>query len=82
MIEVINSSRLDQLKALLTILADTIDAKPGARDMAQLTKQYRETLREIEEIEGASNDDEVAEILGNRAAEGKPKPVRKDMSKV
>lgn len=76
-----NESRLEQLKELLEILADAIDQKPGARDLAQLSKQYRETIREIEDIEGAGdNDDEIGEILGNRAADGKPGAVRKDRS--
>jgi len=76
-----NESRLEQLKELLEILADAIDRKPGARDLAQLSKQYRETIREIEDIEGAGdNDDEIGEILGNRAADGKPGAVRKDRS--
>ena len=76
-----NESRLEQLKELLEILADAIDQKPGARDLAQLSKQYRETIREIEDIEGAGDDDdEIGEILGNRAADGKPGAVRKDRS--
>lgn len=56
-------SRLEQLKELLSILAETIDSKPGARDLAQLAKQYRETLREIEDIEGVETDDEIGDIL-------------------
>ena len=71
-------SRLAQLKALLQILAETIDTRPGARDLAQLSRQYRETLVEIEEIEGAEqNDDDIAEILSAREAAGKPGAVRK-----
>ena len=53
-------SRLEQLKELLSILAETIDSKPGARDLAQLAKQYRETLKEIEELERSTDtDDEI-----------------------
>ena len=75
--------RLDQLKELLEILAEAIDQRPGARDLAQLSKQYRETVKEIEEIEGAGgNDDEIGEILGSRAADGKPGAVRKNRSAV
>lgn len=37
-----------------------------AKTIAPLAKQYRETLREIEEIEGADNDDEIARILSER----------------
>ena len=79
MIEVLQRDRLTQLKALLEVLAAEIDEKPGARDLAQLTKQYRETLKEIEEIEGAeTTNDEISEILAERAADGKPGAVRKN----
>lgn len=78
MIETINSNRLSQLKALLVVIADAIDKEPGARDLASLAKQYRETIREIEEIEGTADDgDEISEILAERAADGKPGAVRK-----
>lgn len=80
--EIVNKeSRLAQLKALLRILAETIDTRPGARDLAQLSRQYRETLIEIEEIEGAvQNDDDIAEILSRREAAGKPGAVRPNRS--
>ena len=72
-----NGTRLEQLRELLEILADEIDKRPGARDLAQLSRQYRETLKEIEEIEGAQqNDDDIAEILSERAAAGKSGAVR------
>jgi len=72
-----NGTRLEQLKELLRILADEIDERPGARDLAQLSRQYRETLKEIEEIEGAqTNDDDISEILSERAAAGKSGAVR------
>lgn len=79
---VVNSAtRLVQLKELLVILADEIDNRPGARDLAQLSRQYRETLKEIEEIEGTAGDnDEIGELLAERAADGKPGAVRKDRS--
>ncbi|MBQ1576515.1 MAG: hypothetical protein IIZ83_06105, partial [Oscillospiraceae bacterium] len=60
-----NASRLAQLKELLGILAEAIDQRPGARDLAQLAKQYRETLREIEDIEGVETDDEIGDILAS-----------------
>ena len=79
MIGVLQQDRLTQLKALLEVLAAEIDDKPGARDLAQLAKQYRETLKEIEEIEGAEpTNDEISEILSERAADGKPGAVRKN----
>ena len=74
-----NDTRLAQLKALLEVLAASIDDKPGARDLAQLSKQYRETLKEIEEMEGVTKDnDEIGELLAERAADGKPGAVRKN----
>ena len=73
----VEDSRLVQLKELLKVLADAIDKGPGARDLAQLAKQYRETLREIEEIEGVTDeDDKIAAILQRRAADGEPGAVR------
>lgn len=73
--------RIDQLKELLVILAKEIDAGPGARDMAALAKQYRETLAEIEQIEGdGDSGDEIAEILGKRELAGKSGAVRKARS--
>ena len=66
-------TRLEQLKELLEILAEEIDARPGARDMASLARQYRETLKEIDEIEGADTDgDEITELLSNRESARKP----------
>lgn len=81
--ECLKENRLIQLKALLVILADEIDQRPGARDLAQLSRQYRETLKEIEEIEGGTDDnDEIAEILSERKLDGKPGAVRKDRSEL
>ncbi len=76
--EVLREDRLTQLKALLSILADEIDARPGARDLSQLSRQYRETLKEIEDIEGTTDDgDEIASILTDRDSNGKSGAVRK-----
>ena len=48
-----------------------------------LAKQYRETVREIEEIEGTQNHgDEISELIAQRQADGKPGAVRKDRSAV
>ena len=57
--------RVDQLKELLLILA---------RDMASLVKQYRETMKEIEELDNGETNDEIADILNAR--DGKPGAVR------
>lgn len=77
MTKITDGTRLEQLKELLRILADEIDERPGARDLAQLSRQYRETLKEIEEIEGGLDDgDQIAELLAGREADGKPGAVR------
>ena len=60
------TDRLTQLKALRDILAAKINDDPGARDLAQLAKQYRETLKEIEEIEGGEHgEDEIEKLLNS-----------------
>lgn len=76
-----NGDRLDQLENLARILAAQIDrcaAEPdSAKTMPQLARQYRETIREIEEIRGMEkDDDEIGEILSNRNADGKPNTIR------
>lgn len=68
---VTGGSRVEQLRELLLILAKEIDDGPGARDMASLARQYRETLKEIEEIEGANDDtDEIAKLLSGDGESG------------
>ena len=70
-------TRLEQLKQLAKVLASGIDECKDCRALPQLTKQYRETIREIEEIEGAKDDgDEVSKILAQREQDGKPGAVR------
>lgn len=79
MLEVIKEDRIKQLESLLEILAEAIDEKPGARDLSQLSKQYRETLYEIEVIkESGEQDDEIGEIMSRRKADGKSDSVRKN----
>lgn len=71
------TNRYDQLIALRDRLADAIDTCESMRDLAALSRQYRETIREIEEIEGATiHDDEIAEILAERDAAGESRSVR------
>lgn len=72
-------SRLEQLKTLAKIIAESIDECEDNKALPPLAKQYRETIREIEEIEGVDSDgDEIEEILAKRQADGKPGAVRKD----
>ena len=70
-------TRLEQLKTLARVLAVNIDSCKDAKTLPQLAKQYRETIRDIEEIEGAADDtDEISEILAQRESDGKPGAVR------
>jgi hypothetical protein len=58
--------RLAKLKALEVELRAALD-EADPRTMAQLARQYRETLREIEELEKDDDDlDAIASILANR----------------
>ena len=68
-------TRLEKLKNLEKDLSDLMN-KANSRSYASLAKQYRETIKEIEEIEGAGNgEDEIAKILGG---DGVPGAVRKN----
>lgn len=70
-------NRLQRLIELRDRLAESIEGCASMRDLAALARQYRETMREIEEIEGAENNgDEIAEILAERDAAGKTGAVR------
>ena len=69
-------SRLEKLKRLVIKLEVNMDVCE-TKELAALARQYREALKEIEEIEGAETDgDEIAEILSGREADGKPGAVR------
>ena len=72
--------RLVKLKELEQRLLYAMDEADG-KSLAPIAKQYRETIREIEELEGAdANDDEIAEILSDRKTDGKAGAVRKSRS--
>ena len=78
-----SGSRLDQLKTLAHELAVSIDlaclTEKNIQYAASLAKQYRETIAEIEAIEGTeTTDDEISEILQERAVDGKSGAVRKN----
>ena len=61
-------NRLDKLKALEAELRAAMD-DADARTLAPLAKQYRETIREIEELENDNGElDEITRILANRQA--------------
>lgn len=75
--------RRGKLIALAEVIAEQIDKVKYAKDLAPLAKQYRETIREIEEIEGVGgNNDEIADILHAREVDGKSRTVRKDKTKI
>jgi DNA-binding ferritin-like protein len=70
-------SRLDRLIELRDVLESAINECDSKRDLAALARQYRETLKEIEEIEGAeANDDDIAAIISERKTAGKAGAVR------
>ena len=68
-------TRLEKLMWLEAELKNLME-KANSRSYASLARQYRETIREIEEIQGADNDDEIGEILQRRDTDGKPGAVR------
>ncbi len=71
------SDRLEKLRDLEGRLLVAMDEADG-KTLAGIAKQYRETIKEIEEIEeGVDPDDEIAEILSGREADGKSRAVRK-----
>ena len=76
-------TRVEQLKTLREILAEAIDNCNSMRDLASLSRQYRETIRELEEIEGTTNDnDEIGDILASRDADGRSRTVRKNRTEL
>ena len=76
-------TRLEQLKQLAKVLAANIDGCQDARALPALAKQYRETVQEINELEGATgNDDEIDKILAKRQQDGKSGAVRTHRSGV
>ena len=74
-------TRLEKLKELEQMLYAMMQ-KANTRAISSLARQYRETIREIEEIEGNDSEDEIADILKGREADGKSRAVRPNRSKV
>lgn len=75
--------RRGKLIALAELLAEQMDRVKYSKDLPPLAKQYRETIREIEELDDGSKDtDEISELLCQRDADGKSGTVRKDKSRV
>ena len=72
-------SKLKELEEFLRVQMHEADPK----SVAAIAKQYRETIREIEEIEGGvTEDDEIGAILSDRKADGKSGAVRKSRARV
>lgn len=72
--------RVKKLKQLEVVLKSAIDECETDK-LAALAKQYRETLREIDEIEHLKGkDDGIAELLQRRQINGLPGAVRKNRS--
>lgn len=70
------ASRLEKLKDLEGKLEKAL-VSCEYKSLAAIARQYRETLKDIEEIEGTQDDDDdIADILQQRAADGKPGAVR------
>lgn len=70
-------TRLEKLKALEAKLKVAMEYADN-KTLAALARQYRETLREIEELESEKEDtDEISAILARREADGEPGAVRK-----
>lgn len=74
------SDRLEKLKLLqdkLELSLETCEDK----SLAAIARQYRETMREIEELEGADMiGDGIGDILSARQADGDPTADRKNRS--
>lgn len=67
-------NRLEKLKELEAELKNLM-SKANSRSFAPLAKQYRDTIREIEEIEGGGEDGgEIEKILSD--TDGKPNAIR------
>lgn len=64
------------MKKLEKQLRNLLDKCEDDKAVAGIARQYRETLKDIEEIEGSEEDDEIATILQKRADNGAAGAVR------
>lgn len=72
--------RLTKLKELEIILRSALE-ETNSDKLPPLAKQYRETLREIDEMEGTKgNNDDISDILRKRQINGLPGAVRQNKS--
>ena len=63
-----DGTRLEQLQQLALVIAASIDMGDESHSMAQLARQYRETIREIAELQGDEQDDIVSQLIANGEA--------------
>lgn len=66
-----DGTRQEQLRMLSLVIAERIDNGGDSHSMAQLSRQYRETLRELAELESDDdNSDPIAGIIASRVEKG------------
>ena len=63
----LDGTRIEQLRHLALVLAEEIDSGDGQHSMAQLARQYRETIAELAELEEDADDDPISAIRKRRA---------------
>lgn len=62
-------SHIEQLKQLALMLAEQMDANPEPRVLAPIARQYRETINQINLIEGGDDDSDEIDAIINRKAD-------------
>ena len=77
-----DGDRLETLQLLAGMLAKRLDQGVDDKSLASVAKQYRDTLREIDELKNAKGggDEEIDELMQARAAKGRPGAVRERRS--
>ncbi len=74
------TDRLTKLKQLEAKLETALDECDGDK-IAPIAKQYRETLQEIDELEGSKgNNNDISDILRKRQVDGLPGAIRQNKS--
>ncbi len=58
-----DGTRLEQLRQLAVVIAAQIDDRDDNHSMAQLARQYRETIAEIAYLEGDDAGDDLDALL-------------------
>lgn len=68
--------RREQLTTLAQHIAKRLDSCESDMIYAQLSRQYRDTLREIDALGIIEDDDEIGELINERKSDGKSGAVR------